>query len=72
MLYLTDAGEYTGNFVALPNNRVRATNPALWRTGEGPPDFSPSQWVHSAEAHESYTDPVTTFDNLYASDEDRE
>ena len=72
VLYLTDAGEYTGNFVALPNNRVRATNPALWRTGEGPPDFSPSQWVHSAEAHESYTDPVITFDNLYASDEDRE
>ena len=22
VLYLTDAGEYTGNFVALPNNRV--------------------------------------------------
>ena len=72
VLYLTDAGEYTGNFVALPNNRVRATNPALWRTGEGPPDFSPSQWVHSAEAHESYTDPFITFDNLYASEEDKE
>ena len=72
LLYLTDAGEYTGNFVALPNNRVRATNPALWRTGEGAPDFSPSQWVHSAEAHESYTDPTITFDNLYAPEEDRE
>ena len=23
VLYLTDAGEYTGNFVALPNNRVK-------------------------------------------------
>ena len=26
VLYLTDAGEWTGNFVALPNNRVRATS----------------------------------------------
>jgi len=28
--------------------------------------------VHSAEAHESYTDPAITFDNLYAQEEDRE
>jgi len=66
VIYLTDAGEWTGNFVALPNNRVRATSPALWRTGEGAPNFAPSQWVHSAEDHESYLDPVTTFDNLYS------
>jgi hypothetical protein len=66
VLYLTDAGEYTGNFVALPNNRVRATNPALWRVGEGAPDFMPSQWTHSAEQHESYMDPNITFNNLYA------
>ena len=66
VLYLTDAGEYTGNFVALPNNRVRATNPALWRVGEGAPDFMPSQWTHSAEQHESYMDPNVTFNNLYA------
>ena len=70
VLYLTDAGPWTGNFVALPNNRVRATNPALWRTGEGAPDFAPSQWVHSAEQHESYTDPAIVFDNLYAGAED--
>ena len=69
VLYLTDAGEYTGNFVALPNNRVRATNPALWRVGEGPPDFSPSQWIHSAEKHDSYMDSYTTFDNLYNQDD---
>ena len=25
----------------------------------------PSQWTHSAENHESYLDPSTTFDNLY-------
>ena len=66
VLYLTDAGNWTGNFVALPNNRVRATSPALWRTGEGAPDFAPSQWTHSAEGHESYLDPVTTFNNLYS------
>ena len=70
VLYLTDAGEYTGNFVALPNNRVRATNQALWRVGDGPPDFSPSQWIHSAEKHDSYMDSYTTFDNLY-NQEDR-
>ena len=34
-------------------------------TGEGPPDFTPSQWTHSAESHESYLDPYTTFNNLY-------
>jgi len=62
---LLDAGKWTGNIVALPNNRVRATSPALWVTGEGAPDFMPSQWTHSAEAHESYLDPYTTFNNLY-------
>jgi hypothetical protein len=70
VLYLTDAGKWTGNIVALPNNRVRATSPALWRTGEGAPDFSPSQWTHSAESHESYLDPTITFNNLY-SDSDK-
>ncbi len=65
MLYLLDAGKWTGNFVALHNNRVRATSPALWATGEGVPDFTPSQWTHSAEQHESYLNPDITFDNLY-------
>ena len=65
VLYLLDAEKWTGNLVALPNNRVRATSPALWRTGEGPPDFTPSQWIHSAEQHESYLDPTATFNNLY-------
>jgi len=37
----------------------------LWATGEGAPDFTPSQWTHSAESHESYLDPSVTFDNLY-------
>ena len=65
-MYLLDAGKWTGNIVALPNNRVRATSPALWVTGEGAPDFTPSQWTHSAESHESYLDPYTTFNNLYS------
>lgn len=68
VLYLTE-GPWTGNIVALPNNRVRATSPALWRTGEGAPDFKPSQYTHSAEGHSSYTDPSITFDNLYQDSE---
>jgi|TARA_R100001079_G_scaffold110627_1_gene86736 hypothetical protein len=69
VLELTNAGEWTGNIVALPNNRVRATSPALWETGEGAPDFLPSQWIHNAESDESYMDPSITFDNLYAKKE---
>ena len=65
VLELTDAGAYTGNIVALPNNRVRVTNPAMWTNGEGAPDFVPSQYTHSAEIHNSYMDPYTTFNNLY-------
>jgi hypothetical protein len=38
----------------------------LWATGEGPPDFIPSQWLHSAEGHESYMNPEITFNNLYS------
>lgn len=64
VLYITSDCEYKGNFVALPNNRVRVTNPALWPLGEGAPDFVPSQHTHSAEKHESYLEG-RTFDNLY-------
>ncbi len=66
VMYITEDCEWKGNIVALPNNRVRATSPALWVTGEGPPDFAPSQHIHSAEGHESYLDPLTTFNNLYS------
>ena len=65
VIELTDAGKWTGNIVALPNNRVRTTSPALWETGEGAPDFKPSQWMHNAESDDSYMDPSITFDNLY-------
>jgi len=67
--YIIDADKWTGNIVALPNNRVRVTNPALWVTGEGAPDFAPSQYIHSAEIHDSYTDPEVTFNNLYKQQE---
>ena len=72
VLELTDAGPWTGNIVALPNNRVRVTNPALWECGEGAPDFRPSQWTHSAECDDSYMDASITFDNLYAENSDDE
>ena len=70
VIELIDAGEWTGNIVALPNNRVRVTNPALWECGDGPPDFKPSQWTHSAECDSSYMNPEVTFDNLSAGAED--
>jgi hypothetical protein len=69
VLELTDAGPWTGNIIALPNNRVRCTNPALWQRGEGAPDFKPSQWVINAESDDSYLDAGYTFDNLYAKGE---
>ena len=68
VIELTDAGSWTGNIIALPNNRVRTTSPALWETGEGAPDFKPSQWMHNAESDGSYMDPSVTFDNLYSKD----
>jgi hypothetical protein len=70
LMYITEPGSWFGNLVALPNNRVRATSPALWATGEGAPDFKPSQYMHSAEGHQSYTDPSIVFDNLYADNEE--
>ena len=67
VMVLTD-GQWQGNMVALPNNRVRVTSPALWATGEGAPDFRPSQYLHCAEQDDSYMDPEETFDNLYNDD----
>ena len=66
VMYITEDCKWKGNFVALPNNRVRATSPALWVTGEGPPDFAPSEYLHSAEGPESYLRPEITFNNLYS------
>jgi len=71
VIELTDAGAWTGNIIALPNNRVRTTSPALWETGTGAPDFKPSQWMHNAESDESYMDPSVTFDNLYSTGKEK-
>ena len=67
VLELLDAGEWTGNIVALPNNRVRVTHPAWFETGEGPPDFLPSQHIHYSKSDLDYVlDVNQIFDNLYA------
>ena len=70
MLELLDAGEWTGNIVALPNNRVRVTHPAWFETGSGAPDFKPSAHIHYSKSDLDYTlDVNRIFDNLYAEDE---
>ena len=70
VLELMNAGEYTGNIVALPNNRVRVTHPAWFETGTGSPDFLPSQRVfHSKQEFEYVWDTGRVFDNLYAKKE---
>ena len=63
------AGNWTGNLVALPNNRVRVTHPAWFQTGEGPPDFLPSQHIHYSKSDLDYTlDTNQIFNNLYSED----
>ena len=47
-LELLDAGEYTGNIVALPNNRVRVTHPA-WLKLARCSDFRPNQHIYQLE-----------------------
>ena len=70
VMYLLDAGEWTGNIVALPNNRVRVTHPAWFQTGEGAPDFKPSAHIHYSKSDLDYTlDVNRVFDNLYAEDD---
>ena len=67
VLQLLDAGKYTGNIVALPNNRVRVTHPAWYRTGDGPPDFKPSHHIHYSKSDLDYVlDVNKIFDNMYA------
>ena len=73
VLELLDAGEYTGNIVALPNNRVRVTHPAWFETGQGAPDFRPNQHTfHSKQNHEYVWDTQRVFNNLYKEQEDDE
>ena len=69
VLQLLDAGAWTGNIVALPNNRVRVTHPAWFETGEGAPHFKPSQHIHYSKSDLDYTlDVNRIFDNLYNED----
>ena len=66
VLELLDAGEYTGNMVALPNNRVRVTHPAWFETGEGAPDFKPNQNIFNSKEDVEYIwDTERVFNNLY-------
>jgi len=70
VLQLLEAGEWTGNIVALPNNRVRVTHPAWFETGSGAPDFKPSQHIHYSKSDLDYTlDVNRIFDNIYSEDE---
>ena len=73
VMQLLEADNYTGNIVALPNNRVRVTHPAWFETGEGPPDFKPSQHIHYSKSDLDYVlDVNQIFDNMYANDEEDE
>jgi hypothetical protein len=66
VMQLLDAGEWTGNIIALPNNRVRVTHPAWFELGVGAPDFKPSQHTHYSKSDLDYTlDVNRVFDNLY-------
>tara|TARA_R110000764_G_scaffold52490_1_gene114325 strand:- start:470 stop:1102 length:633 start_codon:yes stop_codon:yes gene_type:complete len=67
VLELLEAGNWTGNIVALPNNRVRVTSPAWFEKGEGAPDFRPSQYAHHSKSDLDYVlDVNQVFNNLYA------
>ena len=73
VLQLLEAGNYTGNIVALPNNRVRVTHPAWFETGEGPPDFNPTQHIHYSKSDLDYVlDVNQIFDNMYAEPVEKE
>ena len=73
VLELLDAGQYTGNIVALPNNRVRVTHPAWFETGQGAPDFRPNQHIFNSKENVDYVwDTQRVFNNLYSEDNHNE
>jgi hypothetical protein len=52
---------------------VRVTHPAWFETGEGAPDFRPSQHIHYSKSDLDYTlDVNQVFDNLYAEKDDED
>ena len=62
--YGFDAAILFADILLLP----QALGADLWFvTGEGPPDFAPSQWVHHSKQDPNYvSDTARVFDNLYA------
>ena len=73
VLELLDAGEYTGNIVALPNNRVRVTHPAWFEVGQGAPDFKPNQNIYHSKENVDYVwDVGRVFNNLYKESDDED
>ena len=65
------SGDFKGQIVAQPNNRVRVSHPAWFEMGEGAPDFLPSQHIHYSKSDLDYTlDVNQVFDNLYAEGDD--
>ena len=67
VLELLDAGPYTGNIVALPNNRGVT---AWFETGQGAPDFKPNQHTYHSKENVDYVwDTQRVFNNLYSEDE---
>ena len=67
MLELLDAGEYTGNMVALPNYSVSVTHAAWFEAGEGAPDFKPNQNIsQSKQDVESVWDTQRPFNSVYS------
>ena len=70
VLEMLDADKYTGNIVALPNNRVRVTHPAWFEVGEGAPDFKPNQHIYNSKENVDYVwDTQRVFNNLYSEEE---
>ena len=64
-----DAGECTGNMVALPNNRVRVTKTGWVKSGEGGPDFKPKQNIYHSKEDIGYVwDTQRVFKSLYSED----
>ena len=73
VLELLGESKWTGNIVALPNNRVRVSHPAWFELGEGAPDFRPSQHIHYSKSDLDYTlDVNQVFNNIYAEEEEHD
>ena len=69
VLYLLNAGKWTGNIVALPNNRVRVNTSAWFETGKGDTDCHHVATYTLAKSNLDYIlDVNKVFDNIYNED----